>query len=341
MGFHDFLHSAARFEGLSEDSARTAMTHILNGEATQAQIAGFLVALKMKGETVEELLGFAQAMRERMVRVDCGTEPVLDTCGTGGDASGTFNISTIAAFVVAGAGVPVAKHGNRSVSSRCGSADILEAMGVNVNLTPQRMGACVQEVGIGFLFAPLLHPALKHAGPARAELKMRTGFNLLGPLANPAGAAAQLVGAPSEEIAQKMAEVLARLGGVRGFVVHGSDGLDEVTTTGSTTVYGFGPGKVAHAVWMPKDFGVPRSSLEDLRGGDHEENAAIGLAVLEGELGARREIVLVNAAAGLMAAGAARTPQEGMELAAASVDGGAAREKLRLLVEASNRAMEV
>jgi anthranilate phosphoribosyltransferase len=255
----------------------------------------------------------------------------VDTCGTGGDGAGTFNISTVAAFVVAGAGARVAKHGNRSISSRCGSADVMEALGVKVLLSPAQMGQAIREVGIGFLFAPAVHTAMKHAQPARLELKMRTVFNILGPLTNPAGATAQLVGAPSPEAASLMAQALAALGLARGFVVHGSDGLDEITTTGPTLAFEIREGKVARHTLTPEDFGVGRASIEDLRGADREANCEIARSVLGGAAGPRRDIVLVNASAALVAAGKARDFQEGVSLAAGSIDSGAALRKAREL----------
>lgn len=332
MPFVAYLHRVANCENLTASEAAEAMAVILAGQATTAQIAAFLVALRMKRETPDELLGFARAMRARMTRVDAGPEPVIDTCGTGGDNAGTFNVSTVAAFAVAGAGVRVAKHGNRSISSRCGSADVLEGLGVRIDLTPEAMGRAIREVGIGFLFAPALHPAMKHAQPARLELRMRTVFNLLGPLANPAGATAQLVGAPSEEAAELMAQALASLGLERGFVVHGSDGLDEITTTGTTTTLEITRGVVAHRTLAPADFGVAAARAEDLKGGGRDENCRIARAILDGESGPRRDIVLVNAAAALVAAGKARDFGEGMALAAASIDSGAARARLEQLI---------
>lgn len=316
------------------------MDLILAGEASTPLIAGFLIALRMKGETADELLGFARSLRARAVHVDAGSGPILDTCGTGGDGACTFNVSTVVAFVVAGAGVRVAKHGNRSISSQCGSADILEALGVNVNAPPELMGRAIRETGIGFLFAPAIHPAFKHAQPARAELKMRTAFNLLGPLTNPAGATAQLVGAPTDKAADLIAEALASLGLQRGFVVHGTDGLDEITTTGDTNLLEIRRGAIAHQVVTPEDFGVPRAKLEDLQGGDKETNREIALAVLNGEKGAPRDIVLVNASAALVVAGAAPGFREGVELAAASIDSGSAATKLRDLALLSQEAAQ-
>ncbi len=333
MTLVDFLHRVADRKNLSSAEAGEAMGIILNGEASTPQIAAFLVALRMKGETAAELEGFARTMRGKVDRVDAGVpgEPLLDTCGTGGDGTGTFNISTLAALVAAGAGVRVAKHGNRSISSRCGSADLLEGLGVRVQTTAAGMGRAIREIGIGFLFAPALHPAMKHAQPARLELKMRTVFNLLGPLTNPAGAQAQLVGAPSAEAAALMAEALAALGLERGFVVHGSDGMDEITTTGSTLAWEIRGGAIAGSVIEPEDFGVPRAQAAELRGGDPATNCAIAREILAGARGPRRDIVLVNAAAALVAAGRAAGFQEAMALAAESVDSSAALRKLEAL----------
>jgi anthranilate phosphoribosyltransferase len=330
-----YLHRVAAREDLSAADARNAMLAILGGDATVAQVAAFLVALRMKGETAAELTGFARAMREKSHRVDVALngEPLLDTCGTGGDGACTFNISTVAAFVTAGAGVRVAKHGNRSISSRCGSADLLEALGVRILPDPALAAEAIRKIGIGFLFAPAHHPAMKHAQPARLELKMRTVFNLLGPLTNPAGAQRQLIGAPSEEAAELMAGALAELGTERTFVVHGDGGLDEVSTIGLTMAFEVAGGAVSRQAWMPEDFGVPRASLEDLRGGDLARNVEIANAVLHGEEGPQRDIVLANAAAALVAAGRAETLRKGVVLAAESIDSGAAREKLRMLAE--------
>ena len=309
------------------------MEVILGGHASTAQIAAFLVALRMKGETADELIGFARAMRARASRVpaDLAGGPLLDTCGTGGDARGTFNISTIAAFVVAGAGVRVAKHGNRSISSRCGSADVLERLGVRVAVEADQAARAIREVGIGFLFAPAFHPATKHAHAARLELKMRTIFNLLGPLTNPAGATAQLAGAPSEEAARLIADALAALGLERGFVVHGSDGLDEITITGPTLAYEIANGQVTRRTLTPEDFGVAPAALEELQGGDPDENCEIARAILAGARGPKRDVVLVNAAAALVVAGRATSFTEGMAVAAESIDSGAARRKLEEL----------
>ena len=334
MSFVSYLHRAANRENLTATDAQEAMDAVLSGEVSTTLLASFLVAMRMKGETPDELLGFARAMRSKSVRVNPGLngDPVLDTCGTGGDGLCTFNISTVAAFVIAGAGVKVAKHGNRSHSSLCGSADILEGLGVNIAISPKRMGEAIREVGIGFLYAPAIHPAMKHAQPARAELKMRTVFNLLGPLTNPAGATVQLVGAPSIRSAELMAQTLASLGLQRGFVVHGLDGLDEISTTGETLALEINKGMIAHRTLTPGDFGVARASMDDLAGGDPATNCAIATAILKGEPGPKRDIVMVNAAAALMVAGKASSFIGGMDMAAAAIDSGAALGKLEALV---------
>ena len=329
-----FLHKIAAGEDLPALEAREAMLAILSGTATTPQISAFLTGLRVKGETSEELLGFAQAMREQTIRIHAcvAPEPLLDTCGTGGGSGSTFNISTVAAFVVAGAGGRVAKHGNRSFSSQCGSADMLEQLGVQVSQPPDRVGQAIREIGIGFLFAPLLHPAMKHAQPARLELKMRTVFNLLGPLTNPAGATRQLIGAPSAHTAALMAHALAGLGPERAFVVHG-EGLDEITTTGTTLVFEITGSEVRSFEWTPADFGVPEANIEDLGGGDRARNAEIAIAVLKGRPGPQRDIVLVNSAAALLVSGIADSPLAAMERAAQSIDSGAAWAKLQALAE--------
>jgi anthranilate phosphoribosyltransferase len=340
MSLLPFVHRLCARENLDASEAFDAMTLILEGRASVPQIAAFLVALRMKGETAGEVLGFARAMREKVERVDAGLngEPLVDTCGAGGGCA-TFNISTIAAFVTAGAGVRVAKHGNRSFSSPCGSADLLEALGVNIHLNAAQMAACIREVGIGFLFAPALHPAMKYAQPARAELKMRTVFNLLGPLTNPAGASAQVIGAPSPESAELIAAALNGLGSQHAFVVHGFDGMDEVSTTGPTLAYEIAGGSLRKHVWMPRDFGVRQTSLSDLEGGDRERNADIARAVLGGAPGPQRDIVVVNAAVALIAAGRAESLREAVQRAAASIDSGAAGAALRRLAEFSSSAL--
>ena len=333
---------------LTRMEAAGAMEAIMSGAATNAQIAAFLTALRMKGETVEELIGFAQVMRQKAVKVrtrgadvvaQTGTdrEMLIDTCGTGGDASGTFNVSTATAFVVAGAGLRVAKHGNRSVSSLCGSADVAETLGIKVELGPAKVAQCVDEAGIGFLYAPLLHTAMKHVMAARREMGIRTVFNMLGPLTNPAGANAQVIGVYAAALTDLLARALAELGTIRAFVVHGADGLDEISNTGESHISEVHEGVVRSSRVHPEDFGLARASIGDLQGGDREENAEIIRRVLAGEPGPRRDIVLMNAAAALVVGGKARELKEGVALAAQSVDSGAARRKLDALVALSQK----
>jgi anthranilate phosphoribosyltransferase len=333
MLFFTYLHKAINGEHLSADEARSAMDLILEGAVTTPQMAGFLVALRMKGETAEELLGFARAMRSKAVPVNAEVngEPLIDTCGTGGDGACTFNVSTVAALVVAAVGVKVAKHGNRSISSHCGSADILEGLGVNIALEPSQVARCIRETGIGFLFAPAIHPAMKHAQAARAELKIRTAFNLLGPLTNPAGATVQLAGAPSLRAAELMAEALACLGLHRGYVVHGLDGLDEISTTAETLVLEIRGGAIAQYTLTPEDFGLKRAAPADLKGADKETNCVITRAILSGEKGPKRDIVLANAAAALVACSRAHGFREGVALAEEAIDSGSAARKLHEL----------
>jgi anthranilate phosphoribosyltransferase len=337
MSLLPYLDRVSQRENLSAEEAREDMLSILRGEAGEHQMAGFLMALRTKGETVDELVGFARAMREMAAPVDAALDgrTLLDTCGTGGDGAGTFNISTIAAFVVAGAGVHVAKHGNRAVTSKkgCGSADLLESLGINTAFEPEGAARAIREVGIGFLLAPSVHTAMKHAQPVRLALKLRTVFNLLGPLTNPAGATSQLAGAPSDHAAELMAGALAALGLRHGFVVHGSDGLDEITTTGPTLAFEVRDGKVERRTLEPSDFAVRRAQTADLIGGSAERNHAIARTVLDGEYGPHRDIVLVNAAAALVAAGKVKTFLEGMAIAAVSIDSGAALAKVEALAK--------
>src|SRR5438552_5998083 len=333
---------------LSRIEAAEAMDAIMSGAATNAQIAAFLTALRMKGETVEELIGFAQVMREKAVKVRTrasevvgatGTdrEMLIDTAGTGGDASGTFNVSTATAFVVAGAGLKVAKHGNRSVSSLCGSADVVETLGINIELSAGKVALCVDEVGIGFLYAPLLHTAMKHVMAARREVGIRTVFNMLGPLTNPAGANAQVIGVYSDALTEPLARALAELGTLRAYVVHGEDGLDEISNTSPSHISEVREGVVRSSTVRPDDFGLPRATIADLQGGDREENAEIVRHVLAAEAGPRRDIVLMNAAAALVVGGKAHDFKEGVALAAESVDSGAAAAKLAGLIALSQR----
>jgi anthranilate phosphoribosyltransferase len=339
MSLLPYLERLADRSNLTPEEAQSAMQVILDGQASPAQIAAFLMALRMKGETAAELVGFARAMRRMASPVpSCvDAEPLLDTCGTGGDCAGTFNISTISAFVAAGAGVRVAKHGNRSISSQCGSADLLEAMGIDIAIEPRETARAIREVGIGFLFAPAVHAATRHAQLVRRELKIRTVFNLLGPLTNPAGATAQVVGAPSPHAAELLAEALAQLGLARGFVVHGSDGLDEITTTGPTLVFAIENGKVERRTLEPGDFAVRTAAPEELKGGDRTRNIAIANSVLAGERGAPRDVVLANAAAALVAAGRVTTFLEGVAVAAVAIDTGAARRKAEELASFTRR----
>jgi anthranilate phosphoribosyltransferase len=333
MSLLPYLERVAESHNLTPEEAQEAMHVILAGGASQPQLAAFLMALRMKGETADELVGFARAMRSMAAPVDHGItgRAILDTCGTGGDGSGTFNISTIAAFVVAGAGVAVAKHGNRSISSRSGSADLLESFGIRIDLTPGDTARAIREIGIGFLFAPHVHTAMKHALPVRKDLKMRTVFNLLGPLTNPAGATSQIAGAPSEKAAELMATALAAIGLVRGFVVHGADGLDEITTTGPTFAFEIRGGQVERRTLEPEDFAVHATTPADLIGGDHARNFEIAKEVFAGARGPHRDIVLVNAAAGLVAAGMVDTFLEGMAIGTVSIDSGAALRKVEEL----------
>ncbi len=334
-------------QSLSREDAHAVMTEVLTGQCSDAQIAALLVALHMKGETVEEIVGFAEAIRAAAVPLELGAgsvldasgtgrdallDSLLDTCGTGGDASGTFNISTATAFVVAGAGVRVAKHGNRSITSKCGSADVMEALGVNINLPPAQIAACLRQVGIAFLFAPAMHSAMKQVQTARRELRLRTIFNLLGPLTNPARATCQVVGVYSADLVEKLAEALSMLGLRRAFVVHGSDGLDEITITGPTRVAEVRDGQVHSYEVTPEEFGLPRATLEDIAGGDAELNATLIREVLSGKKSARRDIVLLNAAAALVAAGRADHLRDAVPLAAEAIDSGAAMAKLQAFV---------
>ena len=316
---------------LSEAESRAVMEEIMEGRATDAQIAAFLVALRMRGETVEELVGAANAMREKATEVPIGVDAV-DTCGTGGDGAGTFNISTVAAFVVAGAGVPVAKHGNRSVSSRCGSADLLEALGIRLDLPPETLARCVEEVGIGFLFAPLLHRAMKHAIGPRREIGVRTLFNLLGPVTNPAGVRRQVLGVYSPDRVEQMAEVLKDLGTKRALVVHG-DGMDEVTICGPTLVGELKDRGVRTYQVVPEDFGFRRVELRELSGGDTRTNAEIAEGVLKGEPGPKRDVVVLNAGAAIWIGGKASSWEEGVQMAQEAIEDGMAWSKVEELRE--------
>ena len=332
MTIQDAIARVAEGRDLSREEAAAVMGAIMDGEGSEAQIGGLLIGLRMKGEAVDEITGFAEAMRARATKVSCTRRPLVDTCGTGGDRSGTFNISTTAAFVVAGADVAVAKHGNRSASSQCGSADVLEALGVNLDLDAKAVGHCIDEIGIGFLFARALHPAMKHVAGARQALKTRTVFNFLGPLTNPAGATGQVVGVFDRERLTDLANVLNHLGLRRGFVVAGADHLDEITVSDTTYVAEVRDGAVSTYELEPGEIGIAVSDSTALLGGDAAKNAAILRNVLAGEMGPARDIVLLNAAAALQAGDAAEDWREGIARAQESIDSGAAQTKLDELI---------
>lgn len=343
----DALHRIANHrQSLSRERAREVMTEVLSGQCSDTQIAALLVALHMKGETVEEIVGFAEAIRAAATPLELPTSSVLDasgtgrdalvdTCGTGGDTSGTFNISTATAFVVAGAGVRVAKHGNRSLTSKCGSADVMEALGVNIAMPAPQTAACLAQVGIAFLFAPAMHSAMKHVQTARRELHLRTVFNLLGPLTNPARATCQIVGVYSADLVEKLAEALSMLGLRRALVVHGSDGLDEITITGPTRIAEVREGQVRSYEVTPEEFGLQRATLDEISGGDATRNAMLIREVLSGTKSPRRDVVLLNAAAALVAAGQADHLRDALPLAVTAIDSGAGDRKLAALAQFS------
>lgn len=310
------------------------MTEVMEGRATAAQIAALIVSLRIKGETVDEMTGLVEAMRDAAVTVDVGSD-IVDIVGTGGDRHGTFNISTTASFIAAAAGAVVAKHGNRSASSKCGSADVLEGLGVVIDLEPDDVVTLISETGFGFFFAPKYHPAMRHAGPVRKELGIPTVFNFLGPLANPAGARRQSIGVSDQRMASRMIGVLAHLGSEYAFVVHGEDGLDEITLTGPTYIHRLIDGEITHAEFTPEDFGVGRSSLDELIGGTVDVNVQITTDVLEGREGPKRDASVVNAAPAIVAAGLARGFVEGVEMANEAIDSGRARDLLAKVVERS------
>ncbi len=322
-------------ENLSQAEASGAMDEIMSGQATDAQIAAFITALRMKGETPEEIAGCAQVMRDKATPIHTRHPLVVDTCGTGGDGAQTFNISTTVAFVLAGAGLPVAKHGNRSVSSRSGSADVLEALGVKLSLNPEQVGRCLDEIGIGFLFAPALHGAMKYAAGPRKELGIRTIFNILGPLTNPAKAQVQVLGVFDPNLTETLAQVLARLGTRQAYVVHGDQGLDEVALSGPSKVTQTVCGDVRTFYVDPVEYGLHKAQTAALAGGSAEDNARITKQVLQGAKGPCRDVVLINAALGLMAGNRAGNIEEGLDLAAKSIDSGAALGKLEELVQFS------
>lgn len=329
------IATVAAGRSLSFEEARDAFDIIMSGEATPSQIGGFLMALRVRGETVDEISGAVETMRAKMLPVDA-PEGAVDIVGTGGDASGTYNVSTCAAFIVAGAGVPVAKHGNRALSSRSGAADSLAALGVNIEIGPEAISACVREAGLGFMFAPAHHSAMRHVGPMRVELGTRTIFNLLGPLSNPASVKRQLVGVFAEEWVEPLAHVLKQQGAERAWVVHG-DGLDEMSTTGTTQIAALEDGLVRCFELTPEEAGLARVSIDEIRGGDAQHNARALRAVLEGAKNAYRDIAVLNAGGALVVAGKAGSITEGVQLAARSIDSGSALARLEKLVEISNR----
>src|SRR5689334_19161652 len=320
---------------LSREEAASAFDSMMSGEATPSQMGGLLMALRVRGETVDEITGAVSAMRAKMLRVSAPVD-AIDVVGTGGDGSGSVNVSTCASFIVAGVGVPVAKHGNRALSSRSGAADVLASLGVKIDLTPAEVGRCVQEAGIGFMFAPAHHPAMKNVGPTRVELATRTIFNLLGPLSNPAGVKRQMVGVFSRQWVQPLAQVLKNLGSEAAWVVHGSDGLDEITLTGPTFVSALENGEIRNFEVTPEQAGLSRCETGALRGGDGDANAAALQSVLDGKPGAYRDVALLNAAAALIVAGKARDLKEGVAMGTKSLDGGAAAAKLKHLIAVSN-----
>jgi anthranilate phosphoribosyltransferase len=336
--FAALIEKLQRRQDLTVEEAAAAMDEIMEGRAQPAQIAGLLIALAMKGERPAEVVGLARTMRARATPLSRSYDNVFDTCGTGGDRAHTFNVSTVAALVVAACGVRVAKHGNRSVSSRCGSADLFEALGVNIGAAPDTVERCLDHAGIAFFFAPTFHPSMRHAAPTRRELGVRTAFNLLGPLTNPAGAARQLVGVPRPELTELVARSLGLLGSQRAWVVHGADGLDEISTTGYTKVSECRNGAVNTFYLHPSDAGLPKAQPEALEGADAADNAGIARAILDGVRGAPRDIVLFNAGASLVIAGAAADLRDGIRQAEAAIDDGRAGSVLRRLVEASNVA---
>ncbi len=338
MKIKEAISQVIQGNDLSEKIMYSVMNEIMGGEATPAQIGAFITALRMKGETVEEITGAVRVMREKATSVITGVNVedggiVVDTCGTGGDGSGTFNVSTTSAFVVAGAGLVVAKHGNRSVSSSCGSADVLEAAGVALDLSPENIGKCIQEIGIGFLFAPALHGAMKHAIGPRKEIGVRTIFNILGPLTNPAGANVQVIGVFDASLTEPLADVLGKLGTKRALVVHGEGNLDELTITGTTRISELNEDKVVTYRVSPEDVGLNKATLEELQGGDTAEGSAEQMrAILSGEKGPKRDMVLLNSGAALMVAGLCDDLQQGTELATEIIDSGKALDKLEKLI---------
>lgn len=333
MNIREAIKDVIKMKDLREQDAYEVAMDIMSGETTDAQIAALLTALKIKGETVDEITGFVKAMREKVTKIKCSSEYLIDTCGTGGDGAGTFNISTISAFIAAGAGCRVAKHGNRSVSSKCGSADLLEEMGINIELTPYRMEKCINEEGIGFLFAPLLHKAMKYAIGPRREIGVRTIFNILGPLTNPAGAKRHLLGVFKKELMAPITDVLKNLGAEHCLIVHGEDGLDEITITGNTFVSELNNGIIKEYKVEPKEFNLQSGTTNDIKGGSTKDNVVIALDILNGVKGPKRGISIFNAGAAIYVSGRAKSLSEGIEMAKESIDSGRALEKFKRLKE--------
>ena len=330
------LGTLVEAKNLKEEEAKQVMGELMEGKATPSQIASFLTALRMKGETVAEITGFAKAMLEKVDTFSIKIDTLVDTCGTGGDSLNTFNISTVVALVAAGAGLTVAKHGNRALSSKCGSADVLETLGVKLTIPKEKVKECLEKIGIGFLFAPCCHPAMKHALAPRQEMGMRTVFNILGPLINPLGANVRLMGVHSSSLTEPLARVLKNLGVRNAFVVWGEDGLDEISINARTRITELKEGKIKTYYIRPEDFGIQRASLEEIMGGDREKNTRILKDILGGEKGAKRDVVLINAAACLIAAARAKSFKEGIEIATESIDSGKAKEKLGALISFTN-----
>jgi len=334
-----YIEKCLSGKNLTIDEASTALAKIMNGQSTDTQIAGLMIALRAKGETVDELVGFARTMREHGVKLSIEDPNAIDMCGTGGDGLGTFNISSMASFVAAGAGVTVAKHGNRSVSSQSGSADVLASLGVNVQCSAETVTDCINRIGIGFMFAPLFHPAMKYAAKPRMELGVRSIFNMVGPLTNPAGVKRQLIGVYHSRVAPLLAGALQKLGAEKACVVHSDDGLDEVTLSAGTIIHEVDGNKSLKEYHLqPKDFGFPQYPLESLRGGDKKQNADISLEVLKGKAGSARDVVIANAAIGIYIGGKVKTIIDGKQKAIESIDSGKALEKLKQLIEYTNRS---
>ncbi|MFC1555552.1 anthranilate phosphoribosyltransferase [candidate division KSB1 bacterium] len=330
------IQKVVKFESLSHNEAADSMKYIMDGNATEAQVSALITALRMKGETVDEISGFAATMRSKSTHIRINDDKAVDTCGTGGDGKHTLNVSTISAFVAAGAGITVAKHGNRSVSSKCGSADLLSALGVKIDISPEKVEECIDKAGIGFLFAPMLHKAMRYAVNPRKEIAIRTVFNILGPLTNPARVKNQLLGVFDAKLTEPLANVLLQLGSERAFVVHGNDGLDEISVSDSTTISELKNGRVDTYSVSPEDFGIERHSIDEITGGEAEENKNIAERILQGEKGAGRDIIIMNAAAAISASDPKITLIEGAALAIESIDSGKAMDKVKQLIDVSN-----